>query len=299
MAQYNDWANGGGGVDPANNNYGNFMDYSASFYGNQKALNQFLDYVTKIVTRKNHITGILYSDDPTIMAWQLANEPRPGRNTVWLEEYYTWIASTAEYIHLIDQRHLVSTGNEGLAGSLEDSLIYLNAHRSKDIDYLTFHLWPKNWGWFDAKNIAKTYQKTENNAIEYINKHIAFADSLDKPIVLEEFGLPRDSEYCKPISSTSARDRYYKKIFTLIYDSSAAGAPIAGTNVWAWGGEGRGQHPDDKWLPGDPFVGDPPQEPQGFNSIFDSDSTTIAILKDHAGKMESLNRMHFTVSERR
>ena len=299
MSQYNDWANGGGGVDPVNNNFSNFMDYSATFYGNQKAQNQYLDHVKKIVTRKNHITRILYSDDPTIMSWQLANEPRPGRNRFWLEEYYIWIASTAEYIHSIDHRHLVSTGNEGLAGSLGDSLIYLNAHRSKNIDYLTFHLWPKNWGWFDAKNIAKTYQKTENNAIEYINKHIAFADSLNKPIVLEEFGLPRDSEYCKPVSSTSARDRYYKKIFTLIYDSSAAGAPIAGTNVWVWGGEGRGQHPDDKWLPGDPFVGDPPQEPQGFNSIFDSDSTTIAILKDHAGKMESLNRMHFTVSERR
>ena len=255
------------------------MDYSATFYGNQKAQNEYLNHVKKIVTRKNSITGILYSDDPTIMSWQLANEPRPGRNRFWLEEYYTWIASTAEYIHLIDKRHLVSTGNEGLAGSLEDSLIYFNAHRSKNIDYLTFHLWPKNWGWFDAKNIVKTYQKTENNAIEYINKHIVFADSLNKPIVMEEFGLPRDSEYCKPVSLTSARDRYY--------------------NVWIWGGEGRGQHPDDRWLPGDPFVGDPPQEPQGFNSIYDSDSTTIAILKDHAGKMELLNRMHFPVSEGR
>jgi mannan endo-1,4-beta-mannosidase len=299
MSQYNDWANGGGGVDPANNNFSNFMDYSATFYGNQKAQNQYLDHVKKIVTRKNSISGILYSDDPTIMAWQLANEPRPGRNRLWLEKYYIWIASAAYYIHSIDKRHLVSTGNEGLAGSLEDSLIYLTAHRSKEIDYLTFHLWPKNWGWFDAKNISNTYQKTENNAIEYINKHIAFADSLNKPIVLEEFGLPRDSEFCKPTSLTSARDRYYKKILTLIYDSSAAGAPIAGTNVWAWGGEGRGQHPDDKWLPGDQFVGDPPQEPQGFNSIYDSDSTTISILRDNAGKMESLNEKHSIDIERR
>jgi mannan endo-1,4-beta-mannosidase len=299
MSQYNDWANGGGGVDPANNNFSNFMDYSATFYGNQKAQNQYLDHVKKIVTRKNSISGILYSDDPTIMAWQLANEPRPGRNRLWLEKYYIWIASAAYYIHSIDKRHLVSTGNEGLAGSLEDSLIYLTAHRSKEIDYLTFHLWPKNWGWFDAKNISNTYQKTENNAIEYINKHIAFADSLNKPIVLEEFGLPRDSEFCKPTSLTSARDRYYKKILTLIYDSSAAGAPIAGTNFWAWGGEGRGQHPDDKWLPGDQFVGDPPQEPQGFNSIYDSDSTTISILRDNAGKMESLNEKHSIDIERR
>ena len=50
---------------------------------------------------------------------------------------------------------------------------------------------------------------------------------------------------------------------------------------------------------GDPFVGDPPQEPQGFNSIYDSDSTTISILRDNAGKMESLNRKHSPVSEGR
>ena len=89
----------------------------------------------------------------------------------------------------------------------------------------------------------------------------------------------------------------YSSLF--LQSNQEAGAPMAGTNVWIWGGEGRGQHPDDRWLPGDPFVGDPPQEPQGFNSIYDSDSTTIAILKDHAGKMELLNRMHFPVSERR
>ena len=74
----------------------------------------------------------------------------------------------------------------------------------------------------------------------------------------------------------------------IIYDSAALGSPVAGTNFWAWGGEGRGQHPDDKWQPGDPFVGDPPQEPQGLNSVYDTDASTIAILKYHAEKMNSL-----------
>lgn len=32
-------------------------------------------YVKKIVNRRNSITGVLYRDDPTIMAWDLANEP--------------------------------------------------------------------------------------------------------------------------------------------------------------------------------------------------------------------------------
>lgn len=35
----------------------------------------FKNYVKAILTRRNSITGVLYKDDPTIMAWDLANEP--------------------------------------------------------------------------------------------------------------------------------------------------------------------------------------------------------------------------------
>ncbi len=285
MSQYNDWANGGGGVDPAHGNYGNFMDYSATFYANEKADELFLHYVYSLITRKNKFTGDYYYEDPTIMSWQLANEPRPGRNKYWLDEYYRWIETTSQFIHNIDPNHLVTTGNEGLMGSLGDSTIYLTAHRIKYIDYMTFHLWPKNWGWFNAKKIDETYPRTEKNAINYIKQHIVFAREIGKPIVMEEFGMPRDSELYKSGTPTTARDKYYKKILSLVYDSAAAGSPMAGTNVWTWGGEGRGQHEDNTWQPGDPFVGDPPQEPQGLNSIYNTDSTTLKIFSEHASKM--------------
>lgn len=39
-----------------------------------------------LLTRKNHLTGVLYKDDPTILAWELINEPRcitdPTGNTL-------------------------------------------------------------------------------------------------------------------------------------------------------------------------------------------------------------------------
>lgn len=289
MAQYNDWANSGGGVDAADGNYAAFMDYSATFYANQKAQRLFSDYLTQILTRKNKYDGFYYYEEPAIMGWELANEPRPGRNDRYLTEYYRWIDSTAHYIHSIDPNHLVTTGNEGLAGSLQDSTIYITAQSSKYIDYVTFHLWPKNWGWFNAKNIAGTYPRTETNAVKYIDQHITFARVIGKPTVMEEFGIPRDSELCKPGTPTTARDKYYKTIFGLVYDSAAAGAPIAGTNFWGWGGEGRPQHLDDRWQEGDSFTGDPPQEPQGLNSIYDVDSTTLAILKAHAQEMIMLS----------
>ena len=39
------------------------------------ALQAFQSYIKTILTRKNTITGVVYSEDPTIMAVELANEP--------------------------------------------------------------------------------------------------------------------------------------------------------------------------------------------------------------------------------
>ena len=60
MSQYNDRANGGGGVDPGFNNYPNFMDYSASFYGNEAAKELFIHFVYTLITRVNKYTGLHY-----------------------------------------------------------------------------------------------------------------------------------------------------------------------------------------------------------------------------------------------
>ncbi|MCX6168238.1 MAG: cellulase family glycosylhydrolase [Ignavibacteriales bacterium] len=293
MAQYNAWFGDGKVPDPDDPNvgYGKFMDYSAEFYLNDKAKECFRNYLRMIITRVNKFNGIAYRDNPTIMAWQLANEPRPGRDLSIIksaEIYYKWIDETAQYIHSLDPNHLVTTGNEGLAGSLQSEEIFLKSHESKYIDYATMHIWPKNWGWFDASNIDETYPSTEKNAIEYINKHLKYARQLNKPITMEEFGIPRDYEASKPGTPTTARDKYYKNVFAVIYDSAAAGAPIAGTNFWGWGGVGRGRNLDDKWREGDPYTGDPPQESQGLNSIYDTDLSTLEIISTHAAQMEKL-----------
>ncbi len=290
---YNKWFGSGIDVDPNKPEYSwpDFMNYSAEFYRNEVANKHFKEFIKKIITRKNKFTGQYYFEDPTIMAWQLANEPRPGGNDdalPYLDYFFKWIDETAAFIHSLDPNHLVTTGNEGLRGCLDSEEIYLIAHKSKNIDYITFHLWPKNWGWFDAKRIDETFSSTVQKAIDYINKHIIYARQLNKPITLEEFGLSRDNEICLPGTSTTARDKYFKIIYDVIYDSASAGAPIAGSNFWSWAGVGRGKNKDNIWRPGDPFLGDPPQEPQGFNSIYDTDLSTLLIIKEHSEKMKAI-----------
>jgi mannan endo-1,4-beta-mannosidase len=294
MAQYVVWATGTDGADPENpqKGYGNFMDFSATFYSTPKAVMLYEEYVKRIMTRKNSINGRIYSEDPSIMSWQLANEPRPGRDgdagNKNLPAFYEWINRTAKFIHTLDTNHLVSTGSEGKVGCIQREEVFLESHKSQYIDYLTFHLWPLNWGWFDPKHISETLPSSENNAVRYLNLHLEMARTLHKPIVMEEFGIGRDSAEFLPGTPTSARDHYYQVLYKALHDSAHIGAPIAGSNFWAWGGEGKTLHADGIWQRGDPYVGDPPQEPQGRNSIFLQDKSTLDIIRDHARKMEKL-----------
>ncbi len=292
MSEYVAWADTSHALDPEVDGWGKFMNFSATFYQNDKANGYFRVYVKSIVTRRNTVNGRIYSEDPTIMAWQLANEPRPGAGGKdapnVLPFYYRWIDETAGYIKSLDTNHLVSSGNEGLAGSLQSEECVLTAHRSRNIDYLTVHLWPLNWGWFNPQQFEETLPSSVDKAAEYIGKHIEFARELNKPMVMEEFGLGRDSGNYAQGTPTTARDRYYRKILSILYDSACAGTPVAGSNFWGWGGEGKSMNPDFMWKEGNPFTGDPPQEPQGRNSIFISDTSTIGIIRDHAWKMMRL-----------
>jgi mannan endo-1,4-beta-mannosidase len=293
FSQYNVWT-GQETVDPEDTTKGwhAFMDFSATFYSNEKAMHYYRDYVRSIITRRNTITGGSYVSDPTIMAWQLVNEPRPGRDgepgKANLPKFYAWVESTASLIHTLDTNHLVSAGSEGTVGTLQSEEYYCRAYEIPQIDYLNLHLWPLNWGWFKPEAWEQTLPQTEINAVAYLNKHMDLARRLAKPIVMDEFGLGRDGGTYLPGTSTQARDRYYRMICSVIEDSARAGAPIAGSNFWAWGGEGHAQHPDGMWRPGDSFVGDPPQEPQGRNSVFVSDTTTLSILQKHAEAMSTM-----------
>ncbi len=294
MVQYNVWT-GAKPVDPEDpaQGWGAFMDFSATFYSNPEAIQLYRNYVHMIVTRRNTVSGRLYSEDPTIMSWQLVNEPRPGRDNEEgrrnLPAFYRWIDQTAMLIHSLDTNHLVSAGSEGTVGTLQSEEYYLEAYRTPHIDYLNLHLWPLNWSWFDPKRWEETLPPTETKAVAYINQHFALARRLGKPIVMDEFGLGRDNGEILPGTPTRARDQYYRLIFRVLEDSARAGAPIAGSNFWGWGGEGRAQHPDGMWRPGDPFVGDPPQEPQGRNSIFISDTSTLRIIREHGQNMLRLS----------
>lgn len=292
MSQYVSWFTGEPVLDPdVTNEWNAFMQNSADFYRIKDAQRLYRDVIKKIVTRQNTVNGKMYNEDPVIMSWQLANEPRPGNDVEGRENFSifkNWIHETAQYIRTLAPRQLISTGNEGAMGVVGDLDLFVEAHASPFIDYLTFHMWLKNWGWFDAVSPDATYDSALASAKKYINDHIDVANQLNKPIVLEEFGVERDGGAFELSAGTSYRDRFYREFFSLIEARTAAGEAIGGSNFWAWGGYGRTTNTDFMWREGDDFVGDPPQEPQGLNSIFDSDTSTLEIIKQHSRVMHSL-----------
>jgi hypothetical protein len=57
--------------------------------------------VQTLLTRKNHLTGVEYRDDPTILAWELMNEPRcttdPSGDTLQVSDEPSRPAASIEF----------------------------------------------------------------------------------------------------------------------------------------------------------------------------------------------------------
>ncbi|QDH68892.1 glycoside hydrolase 5 family protein [Marilutibacter alkalisoli] len=293
MSQYVSWFTGEPVFDPdETGDWNGFMQNSARFYAIPEAQKLYRDVIRTVITRRNSVNGRAYADDPTVMSWQLANEPRPGSDADGhpnFPAYRQWIHDTAGYIRSLAPKQLVSTGSEGAMGSLRDDDLYIIAHATPNVDYLTFHLWPSNWSWIDHDDPAARLESGLETSLAYIDRHIDIANKLDKPTVLSEFGLNRDGGSYDPASTVTARDRFYRAIFARLLERARAGDAIAGSNFWAWGGRGRTTNPDFMWKTGDPFTGDPPQEPQGLFSLFDSDASTLQLVSEHARAMEMLD----------
>ena len=64
-------------------------------------------------------------------------------------------------------------------------------------------------------------------------------------------------------------------------DSARASGSIAGANFWAFGGTSRPVKNQIFWKTGDDYMGDPPMEEQGLNTVFDSDKTTWTVVNKY------------------
>lgn len=264
---------------PAAIGYPKYTRQVAMFLSDAKALEMFANHVRAIVGRTSSINGKPYAASPAIMSWQVANEPRAfsAEAKTLLKQ---WIHATAALIKSIDTNHLVSTGSEGSVGCERDLELWTEIHADPLIDYANIHIWPYNFGWVNDEHLQRGLRGVLELTDWYIGAHAYAIAPYHKPLVLEEFGYPRDGHSFSHLSSTTCRDRFYSHIFAVLLRKHS---PLQGVNFWGWTGTAIPVH--QVWQPGDPFTGDPAHEPQGFYGVYSHD-TTVPLIRQAALQLE-------------
>ncbi len=156
-----------------------------AFYTNNCTRELYKNYIAYFLNRTNSITGVKYKDDPAIFAWQLANEPR-ARSDPSGQTLYNWISEMSSYIKIIDQNHLVTTGEDGFYKNKSneygyagyDGQDFISHHQIPSIDFASLNMYP--W------NSYYTYE----NMLKWIEEHAVDANTIiRKPVTLNEFGV--------------------------------------------------------------------------------------------------------------
>lgn len=203
MDQYVRWAGG---------------QYHDDFYTNPVIRQWYKNWIAHLLNHTNSITGVQYKNDPTIMTWELANEPRcggsgnyPKSSTCNTTTLINWANDVSTFIKTIDDNHLVSVGDEGFyctpgstdwtenCGEGVDTIAFT---RLPNIDIMSFHLYPDGWG------------KTVDWGTQWIQRHFADAKKLNKPAMLGEYGL----------LDKSIRNPVYKHWTDAVFASGGSGA---------------------------------------------------------------------------
>jgi len=161
------------------------------FYRDPAIREGYKSYVSQVLTRQNTVTGRFYKDEPSILAWELANEPRSKATPLLVE----WVQEISRWIKEIDPNHLLAVGDEGY---ITEPFLQV-----PEIDFGTFHLYPEAWKKRDPVRFG----------LRWIEQHLEAGRDAGKPMLLEEYG----------ITSKSDRNRIYSAWLRAIQEQDGAG----------------------------------------------------------------------------
>jgi|GEM_PF-1239270 len=142
---------------------------------------QFKAFITNLLNHVNTKTGIAYKNDPTIMMWELANEPRI---TPDLATFKDWVKDIAAHVKSLAPNQLVSIGMESSMGFASDDTYanLVDVNKDANVDAISAHLYPTWWSMSDAQ------------AISNIQKLAALAREVGKPAYIGEFSWPTNEQ---------------------------------------------------------------------------------------------------------
>lgn len=186
------------------------------FFTDPQIREWFRSYMREVVNHQNttYATPIRWTDDSTILAFELGNELRCRECTGDPSVITRWAGEMSSSLRAEDpERHfLISMGDEGfLCGNpneyteqCAEGVDSEALSQLPNIDIVSAHLYPASWG-------------HGSDAIEWgvhwIKRHIAVAAAVGKPFVLGEYGLP----------DRGARDTAYRAWTAAVHDNGGVG----------------------------------------------------------------------------
>jgi mannan endo-1,4-beta-mannosidase len=199
----------------ARSHYANFTD--------QTEQKNFKDFIQSMLLRKNSINGRIYRDDPTIMAWDIINEP--GVELFTPAELNTWLVNTTAYIKSIDPNHLVTLGLNTSSDIYSTPGDHYSALNVPDLDFYSFHY-----------NL--NYFQDVPSHLDPIRYRVEMLRSMGKPVVMEEFGIGSQRIFPDNVSQEELVGwvKDYKDQLDITFKSGASGALF-----WGWGVPGTKQ----------------------------------------------------------
>jgi hypothetical protein len=127
-----------------------------------------------LANRRNTVSGLLYKDDPAILAWQFGNEfnvyaPDNGKDgAVLMPMIGKWSSEMAAYFKSVDPKHLVMTAGYHLDSYLADP----------NIDVVSIHLY-EHWNRLSGRSTDLAAIAAEEWAM----------CKGKKPLIVDEFGM--------------------------------------------------------------------------------------------------------------
>lgn len=190
--------------------YGINIDRALAFYTNDETRRLYREHVKRIVARRNSLTGVMYRDDPTIFGYELMNEAQAPTGR-WTERR-AWVAEMSAYVKSFDPDHLVAPGTWGYRTSWERRE-WLEDHRIRNIDYCDAHIYPRD--------DTDSFVDSPDALRDFIDNRAAAAFSLNKPLVLSEFGM-----------TPEGYKGFSQAVWFRAFFESAARAGIGGAIYW-------------------------------------------------------------------
>ncbi|KAI3807321.1 hypothetical protein L1987_23247 [Smallanthus sonchifolius] len=207
---------------------GEQMQNEDNFFTNPMVKRFYKNHIKTVLTRRNTITGVVYKDDPTIMAWELMNEPRCPSDVSGAMIQVTNILSSVLFCCYKDENHLLEVGLEGFYGASSSQKNPNNSPHGTDfiannqipsVDFATVHSYPDQW--LSGRNHFGQLDFLQ----QWIYDHIEDAQEvLQKPVIFAEFG--------KSGYNASQKNQLYSVVYSLIYRSARIVGVAAGGLFW-------------------------------------------------------------------